>query len=133
MANPLLLDIVTFLTSKGVIQGDGIDTFRDFIPETPNSLKAIMEYGGSPMVNYEPTAHRSVQIIVRDQDADVARQKALEIFKALYEGKDESSKINFTEDRWGQVSFRNPPVRIDIDSSDRVKYGFNLGITTTID
>lgn len=130
MANPLLLDIVLYLTSKGVITGDGVDTFRDFVPEKPDNLVSITEYKGSPMVHYEPSAHRSVQVSVRDTDADSARRKALEIYKQFIS---ENSIVDFTPDRWGQVSLRQPPFRVSTDSSDRVTYAFNMGITTTIE
>lgn len=132
MANPLLLDIVMYLTSKGVIQGDGVDTFRDFVPEMPDNLVAITEYKGSPPLPYEESVHRSVQISARNKDADTARIKALELFKTIKDGLDEASRVNFTEERWGQVSLRNTPIRISTDNSDRVTYGFNVGITTTI-
>lgn len=131
MANPLLLDIVTFLTAKNVIEGDGVDTFRDFIPEAPDNLVAVTEYTGSPMVRYEPSAHRSVQVSVRNKSADEARKKALEIFESL-QPESENARVDFTSERWGQVSFRQTPFRMKTDSSDRVTYGFNMGITTNI-
>lgn len=133
MSKPLLLDIVTYLTSKGVIAGDGIDTFRDFIPETPDSLVAVTEYSGSPAVNYDPAAHRSVQVSVRDKNADVARSKALEIYKVFLKDKKEDGRVDFTSERWGQVTLRQSPFRMKTDASDRVTYGFNMGITTTIE
>ena len=133
MSNPLLLDIVKYLTNQQVIAGDGVDTFRDFIPEMPDNLVAITEYKGSPMSSFESASHRSVQIIVRNKDADLARSICLDIFRTIQQSLDESSRIDFTEDRWGQVSLRQTPYRISTDKSDRVSYGFNIGITTTID
>lgn len=130
MANPLLLDIVIFLTNRGVIQGDGVDAFRDFVPEAPDSIIAVTEYKGSPTVPYDSAVHRSVQISVRDPNADAARSKALEIFKQF---QSENHIVAFTEDRWGQVYLRQTPFRSSTDSSDRVFYTFNMGITTTID
>lgn len=130
MAKSLLEDIVTYLTTQEVIEGDGIDTYRDFIPEKPDNLVAVTEYAGSPMVHFEPSAHRSVQISVRNTSADLARRKALEIFKAL---QSDNTIVHFTEERWGQVILRQPPFRMKTDSSDRVTYGFNAGITTTIE
>ena len=130
MANPLLLDIVTFLTDNNVVEGDGIDAFRDFTPEAPDSLVALHEYKGDPAVPYEPSVHRSVQITVRDKDADIARQKALVIFKLL---TSENLIVQFTPDRWGQVYLRQTPFKIGQDKNDRVTYGFNIGITTTIE
>jgi hypothetical protein len=130
MANPLLLDIVTFLADNGVVQGDGVDAFRDFTPEAPDSLIALHEYKGDPAVAYDPNVHRSVQITARDKDADVARQKALRIYKLL---TSDNLIVQFTPDRWGQVYLRQPPFKIGQDDNDRVTYGFNIGITTTIE
>jgi hypothetical protein len=130
MANPLLLDIVTFLADNGVVQGDGVDAFRDFTPEAPDSLVALHEYKGDPAVAYDPNVHRSVQVTARDKDADVARQKALRIYKLL---TSDNLIVQFTPDRWGQVYLRQPPFKIGQDDNDRVTYGFNIGITTTIE
>ena len=130
MANPLLLDIVTFLTDNKIVQGDGVDAFRDFTPEAPDSLVALHEYKGDPAVSYDPNVNRSVQVTVRDKDADVARQRALYIYKLFIS---DNLVVNFTPDRWGQVYLRQPPFKIGQDNNDRVTYGFNIGITTTIE
>lgn len=130
MANPLLLDIVTFLADNKIVQGDGVDAFRDFTPEAPDSLVALHEYKGDPAVSYDPNVNRSVQVTVRDKDADVARQKALDIYKLL---TSDNLIVQFTPDRWGQVHRRQPPFKIGQDNNDRVTYGFNIGVTTTIE
>lgn len=130
MANPLLLDIVTYLANENIVKGDGIDTFRDFVPDEPDSVVALTEYTGNPVVHYDPATHRSVQVSVRDKNADVARLKALEIFKSL---QSDNLIIKFTEERWGQVFLRQPPFRMNTDQQSRVTYGFNMGITTTIE
>ena len=130
MSNPLLLDIVTYLTANNAVKGDGIDTFRDFTPEQPDNLVVLTEYAGNPTVHFEPSAHRSVQVSVRDKSADVARRKALEIFKLF---QSENLIVDFTPDRWGQISLRQPPFRLSTDKSNRVTYAFNMGITTTIE
>lgn len=130
MANPLLLDIVTFLADNKVVQGDGVDAFRDFTPEAPDSLVALHEYKGDPAVSYDLNVNRSVQVTVRDKDADVARQKALDIYKLL---TSDNLIVQFTPDRWGQVHLRQPPFKIGQDNNDRVTYGFNIGVTTTIE
>ena len=130
MANPLLLDIVTFLADNKIVQGDGVDAFRDFTPEAPDSLVALHEYKGDPAVFYDLNVNRSVQVTVRDKDADVARQKALNIYKLL---TSDNLIVQFTPDRWGQVHLRQPPFKIGQDKNDRVTYGFNIGVTTTIE
>lgn len=130
MANPLLLDIVLFLKNNGIVQDDGVDAFRDFTPEAPDSLVALHEYKGDPAVPYDPTVHRSVQVTVRDKNADNARRRALEIFKLL---TSENLIVNFTPTRWGQVYLRQTPFKLSQDKNDRVTYAFNVGITTTIE
>lgn len=130
MPNPLLLDIVIYLINEGAVEGDGIDTFRDFIPESPDNIVALTEYQGSPTVNYESLVHRSVQVSVRNKNANIARIKALEIFKLL---QSNNLIVEFTPERWGQVYLRQPPFRSKTDEADRVTYSFNAGITTTIE
>ncbi len=133
MKQPLLLDIATFLTDKGLAVGDGIDIFRDFIPEEPDSLVALMEYNGGPTHTIDPTVHRSVQVSVRDADPDVARQLAVDIFNSFVSTRDETCKMHFTSNRWGQVYLRQPPFKYRMDKNNRTYYGFNVGITTTIE
>ena len=139
MANPLLLDIVTFLADNKIVQGDGVDAFRDFTPEAPDSLVALHEYKGDPAVFYDQNVNRSVQVTVRDKDADVARQKALDIYKLFISDNlivnftSDNLIVQFTPDRWGQVHLRQPPFKIGQDNNDRVTYGFNIGVTTTIE
>lgn len=130
MANPLLLDIVSFLTSQGIARGDGIDAFRDTIPDKPDALVALYEYAGSPQLPYESLVNRSVQVLVRDFDADMARVRALNIFNAL---KSSTAFVQFTPQRWGQVHLRQTPFKLRVDENDRVVYCFNMGVTTTID
>lgn len=130
MANPLLLDMVLFLKNNGIVQDDGVDAFRDFTPEAPDSLVALHEYKGDPAVPYDPTVHRSVQVTVRDKSADKARRKALEIFKQL---RSDNLIVQFTPDRWGQVHLRQTPFLLKRDENDRVTYAFNIGVTTTIE
>ncbi len=133
MNKPLLLDIVSFLIAKQIVTADGTDVFRDFTPEAPDSLVALHEYSGSPASLYDPAVHRSVQILVRDLDADMARQKAVNIFKAFQEEQDDDGRVDLTPTRWGQVYLRQPPFLMRRDENNRVYYTFNIGITTTIE
>lgn len=135
MANPLLLDIVTYFVSKGLAIGDGEDCFRDFSPETPDFIITLHEYKGDPAVAYDDLVNRSVQITARDRNADIARRKALELYEALRADSQlsETLVVHFTEERWGQVYLRQPPFKIKADAENRVTYGFNIGITTTIE
>ena len=133
MANPLLLDIVTFLVANGAATADGKDIFRDFTPEHPDSLVVLQEYKGDPVSLQDAAVHRSVQISARNKDANTARQKALGIFKAFQEAQGEDARVQLTPTRWGQVYLRQPPFMLKRDEDNRTYYAFNIGITTTID
>lgn len=128
MGNPLLLDIVEYLVDNFVVQEDGVDIFRDFTPEAPDTLVALHEYRGDPAVQYESAVNRSVQILSRSKSANEARQRALVIYNLL---KTDNLIVNFTSTRWGQVHLRQSPFKIGIDGNGRTTYGFNVGITTT--
>lgn len=129
----LLLDIVTYFKSKGLIAGDGIDAFRDFKPETPDNIVSVHEYAGDPISAFIDEVHRSVQVLVRDKNANTARERALSICKAITLDTQDDGRLDFTAERWGQVYVRQAPYKISQDESDRVTYGFNLGITTNIE
>lgn len=128
MGQPLLLDMVQFLVSNSIVQEDGVDAFRDFTPEAPDTLIALHEYRGDPGVQHESAVNRSVQILSRSKSANEARQRALDIHGLLIS---DNLIINFTPDRWGQVHIRQSPFKIGIDGNGRTTYGFNVGITTT--
>ena len=133
MVNSLLLDIVLFLVGSDTVTGDGIDIFRDFTPEEPDSLVALHEYSGDPSSLYDNAVHRSVQVSCRDKDADAARQKALAVFNAIKSVQGTDGIVHFTTERWGQVYLRQTPFRLKTDENNRAYYAFNMGITTTIE
>ena len=130
--NPLLLDMVLYLTKKGLVEGDGVDTFRDFQPHKPDDVVILAEYNGSPVSRDDELVHRSVQIKVRHSSPDEARTRALKIFEAFRKDMDEAHIIRFTDCRWGQVYLRQSPIKIDADEDERITWGFNVGVTTKI-
>lgn len=127
----LLIDIEEFLKDKSLIVADGEDTFRDFRPESPDNVVILSEYAGQPSPT-ESIVDRSVQVLVRNTDADAAKLLATEIYKAL-KPTSEDQKIQFTSTRWAQLFLRQTPFRVSTDKSNRVFYGFNCGIITNID
>lgn len=130
MTTDLLKDIVQYLVTSGISVGDGIDAFRDFTPDTPDSVIIIYEYGGTPEVPQIAGIERSIQISTRDKSASNAKQKAWDIYKAL---STEDRVLNLTVDRWCMLYPRQTPFKIKVDNSERVYYGFNVGITSYID
>ncbi len=123
----LLLDIVTFLQVKGHITGDGIDVFRDFMPDAPDNVVALHEYAGIPSF----ADVRSVQVMVRNVNADLAKQKTWSIFKELDVPEDRI--LYLTGTRWAIIVARQTPFKVGVDESNRVLWGFNLAITTSRD
>jgi len=127
----LLESLVTYGISKGVLVGDGDDSFRDFMPEAPDSVVVFHEYAGSPVSQFTTSVHRSVQVKVRDKDANTARSKAWQLVD-IFKSTTESLRVDFTDSLWGQVYIRQTPFKLSQDESNRVIYCFNLGITTNI-
>jgi hypothetical protein len=131
MANSLLLDLTLFLVANNLATGDGVDVFRDYLPEKPDNLISLSEYKGDSVSTYDSNTNRSIQIMVRNTSADEARKLSLLIYRSLYtEGK---TRIDFTTSRWGQVSLRQTPFKLGEDDNNRFSYIFNCGITTTVD
>lgn len=127
----LLETLVAYCVSKGVLVGDGEDSFRDFMPEVPDAVVVLHEYMGSPITPFTDSVHRSVQIKVRDTNAEAARTKALKVLN-VFKSETEDRRVDFSKDSWGQVYIRQLPFKLQQDGSNRVTYCFNLGITTNI-
>lgn len=128
----LLEDLAAYLKSHNLITGVGMDTFIDFMPENPDNLVVLSEYKGDPMLPHTGVAHRSVQVVVRNKSSSAAQELAIKLCKAFLLS-DDAQRINLTASRWGQVHVRQAPFKIKQDDRDRTQYGFNLGITTTLE
>lgn len=127
----LLLTVIQYLVDAGLCKGDGEDCYRDFMPEEPSFAIGFHEYKGDALSPFTASVHRSIQVKVRDLNAEVARAKAVQICKAL-RSDTEDMRINFSDEVWGQVYIRQAPFKLLQDESGRVTYCFNLGITTNI-
>lgn len=127
----LLEALVQYGVTQGVLVGDGVDSFRDFTPPTPDHVIVFTEYAGDPVSQFTDAVHRSVQVSVRDKNAEAARAKALQIV-GIFKSSTEDLRINLSEDLWCQVYIRQMPFKLKHDESDRIVYCFNLGITTNI-
>lgn len=127
----LLLALVGYLVDRGVCVGDGEDCYRDFMPEEPDHAVVFHEYRGDSLNPFTDNVHRSVQIKVRDRNAEVARAKAVAVCNAFRSCR-EDRRIDFSDTLWGQVYIRQVPYKLLQDEAGRVVYCFNLGITTSI-
>src|SRR5690606_36703474 len=79
----LLLDLINHLASKGIVEGDGIDSFRDFTPEEPESVYVMHEYAGAPTPLHDTFTHRSIQLTFGDKGTSVAKAKCKQIIDDL--------------------------------------------------
>lgn len=120
----LLVDIQSYLISKGIIQGDGIDCFRDVLPEAPDNIVALLEYEGVT----EFVANRSVQVLVRHTDYELGRQKCLEIFHLVENPYSPITEI--TPQRWAILKARQPAFKLKTDNQNRTVWAFNLSAVT---
>ena len=127
----LLEALVAYGVANGVLVGDGVDSFRDFMPDTPDNVVVFHEYAGDRISPFTDSVHRSVQVKVRNKSASTARTKALQLCN-IFKSDTESLRVDFSTDLWGQVYIRQTPFKLSQDTSDRVTYCFNLGITTNI-
>lgn len=127
----LLEALVAHCVANGIVSGDGIDTFRDFTPESPDDVVVFHEYRGDPISPYTEHVHRSVQVKTRAKTAEDARNKAVKVLDAL-RSDTEDLRVDFSDVLWGQVYIRQAPFKLQQDESDRITYCFNLGITTNI-
>lgn len=125
----LLEDITTYLASQGLVNAD--DVYRDFKPEAPDNIVSLHEYQGDPVSPFTEVVHRSVQVVVRNKSATAAQSLAIKLCKALTP-VNEDRRVDLTSTRWAQIYVRQVPHKFSQDESDRIHYGFNLGITTTI-
>lgn len=127
----LLLCLIEYCVACDLCLGDGEDCFRDFMPEEPDNVVVFYEYSGDPPSPFTNAVHRSVQVKVRNKDAEVARRKAVQICDA-FRLTTEDRQIYFIDSLWGQVYIRQTPFKLSQDDSGRTTYCFNLGITTNI-
>lgn len=127
----LLVSLIDYCVTKGILAGYGEDAFVDFTPEVPDAIVVFHEYAGDALTPIVDSVHRSVQVKVRDVNAEAARVKALQVLSA-FKSDTENLRVDFSKDVWGQVYIRQLPFKLDQDGSNRVTYCFNLGITTNI-
>lgn len=125
----LLEDIVEWLVDNNLGQGDGIDLFRDVIPDDPDVVVTLFEYNSKTAVSrFNHAIVRYVQVTARDSKSSASRQRALEIFKLFQESDEEITDL--PNGRWAIIKPLQSPFKISEDGKSRSYYGFNVAITT---
>lgn len=127
----LLEDLTAMLVANSIGTADGVDLFRDYLPDVPYNAVVLTEYAGLPTHEGIEALVRSVQIQVRDESPTAARIKCWQIFNLLDRPLDRI--VDITATRWGIVSARQSPFKLRVDQNGHTIYAFNVGITTHTD
>jgi len=132
MSNNLLKDIADYLIiyASDVVTENGVDMFRDSMPDQPDNCVALNEYVGD--VGFDIDL-RSIQVKVRHTSYEQARINICKIFKLLYDPEKDVRFIDINETRWIQVSPRNAPYELNKDDTGREIFIFNMGVLTNRD
>jgi hypothetical protein len=108
------------------VQGDGIDTFRDNMPDNPDMAIALLEYGGTQIARHNISI-RNIQFQVRSKKYEDSRLKAIEIHKYLVEQPDSVFVLPNAKVFTGEpLQF---PYKLKVDSTSRTTFAFNFTLT----
>lgn len=121
----LLDDFETYFASQGLLTDFAV--FKDAAQDKPDKAIIISEYSGAAVSAKIAGASRSVQVLARGPNPVDGMAMANVLFRSL---RVEDDIIQLTPERWGQITLRQSPIRIKVDTQGRVYYGFNLGIIT---
>lgn len=124
----LLKDIEEYLIAAGVGIADGVDLFRDRVPDSPDTVIVLSEYVGSSASHGISVTDRSVQVITRATTYAAAKLKCWDVYKALVDIGDPIKTISAS--RWGIIHGRSTPRKLEDDAQMRTLFFFNIGITT---
>ena len=125
----LLEDLEGIIIGLDCATQDGVDIFRDTLPDEPDDAIVLYEYYGEPF-NHVEGIFRSVQIKVRRKTYADARTISWQIYEELHTPTD---KIRALGGRPALISVRNTPLKTESDGTGRTSFSFNINITTTND
>lgn len=127
----LLLDLANFyiIYASDVVTADGVDIFRDNMPDDPNNCVGLFEFEGVPS-DVSDVTNRSVQVMVRNTDYETARIYTWELFNLIFKPEDDVRIVDLTSSRWGIISARTNPRFLKRDESGRSVFLFILSIVT---
>ena len=135
----LLLDLVDYIITYAsdpdgmLATADGVDIFRDWMPDSPTNAIALNEYPGmsSQVCNAD---ERSVQVMVRNESYEKARKKIWSIYNLLYDPESDIRIIDdITASRWVITNVRQPPFSLPKTDDGRFIFIFNMGVISSRD
>jgi len=127
----LLIDIVNYLKTNSLVSGDGVDAFRDFLPDDIDNLVVLSEYAPMPSKRGIECTVRSVQVLVRNTNPDNAKALAWKIHALM--NSTEEGAVYLDQTRWVIFNLRSTPFKLGMDDKQRYKWVFNVGIVTYLD
>lgn len=129
----MLESIADYLISEELAVAKGTDIFEEFLPETPDTIIALIEYPGRPPDFECEVVERNFQVLTRSLNASDARAKNWDIYKELHQNKNKGDKKYLTTTRWGLIHAQDTPFKLKEDKNSRVVYCCNYSITTQTD
>ncbi len=128
----LARDIAQYLIDKGEAQGLGQDIFLNDRPESPDQLISISDTGGYPAELTIGDLRRTLQILIRGhfQGYIWAYKKAWNIYRALDRPGNRVLDLN---GRQAHIKATQPPTPLGRDDGGRMRFVFNLTVTTRRD
>lgn len=130
----LLLKIVDYLVEENKIHGDGIDAFRDFMPDNPDQVVSLYEQPGRGSMHGADGVARRIQVSVRGShdDPNWPREKVWDIYNTLDipDRVIDTRETHHTVELWGVFVGLHTPFKLKTDENGRDIYTFHLGITT---
>lgn len=128
MTEDLLVDLIGYIVTNKLATQKDVDIFSDYLPDEPDSCISLLEYAGSGAPWYADMSVRSVQVNVRAKTVAEAKERVWKIYHLFHQPE----PIIKIEDRTCIISLRSTPIKIATDSHSRVRYAFNMGITTKL-
>lgn len=129
----MLEDIADYIILQGLATAKGSDVFQETLPEAPDTCIAIFEYAGRPPPLEVSTVERNFQVMTRNVDPDLAREKSWSIYKVLHQEESKGDRRDLTAERWGLISATDTPFKLKVDQNGRTVYACNYNMLTQKD
>jgi hypothetical protein len=139
----LLDDLALYLHAQGcgiatTSSGAARTIFRSWMPDAPDAVLALIEYGGrEPLMALGPNSTSAtvyelprVQVAVRDLDYPSARTRAEAAYHALHWVA--NTTLTSSGPRYGLLTALQPPFALERDANGRSVVAFNLECLTSL-
>lgn len=135
----LLDDLALYLHTQGVgvattSTGDALTIYRGVMPESPDTVLSLFEYGGLGPLHTMTTPARlelpRIQVLTRAPTYQAARTLAESAYRALdWTG---NTTLTSTGPRYGLIQALQSPFFLDRDPLDRVRIACNYQVTKAL-